>query len=409
MTYIDPFTNLFKICIQKEKERYINVLQGNGYVQSYGGLVDYFRVIEPTQVEEYLNLISKHLNNEDFKNYIINLKKQKIIKENKILLIKIKKGLQDYNRFLLSSNEKLLKIIDWEWIKNMYECIAKELHNIISDWKILLLDDIYKDYKKKNNDIFAYYSKNALSDFYSSKGIDLEMDKNYGLFLLRTKFILKANGLPKIYDQINDTHVIIKFVPNDFVKYISEILSTYRFDVAFRPDYEIIGEKIKDISFILEGVAFGQIFDTYISQLPQLSELIDYSTPGNKLIIQKTTKDLTFEELVDDFEIYEEAIITQVVHLQYEVCDDKEYINHIDHEYVFYDIESYEKKHDDQRIKGTARKRFKTFKIDNAKIEFTSDANSNIVFQTLKAFFYNDVLINEYFERLINKSSLTEH
>ena len=32
-----------------------------------------------------------------------------------------------------------------------------------------------------------------------------------------------------------------------------------------------------------------------------------------------------------------------------------------------------------------------------------SDANSNIVFQTLKAFFYNDLLINEYFERLIYK------
>lgn len=410
MKYIEPFTELFTTCLQKEKDRYINLFQGNGFVQSFGGLVDYFRYNESTKTQMYLDILSRFIEEVDFRDYIINLKKEIIREENKALHIKIKKGLQDFSRIKLASNEKLLEIIDWELIKiNMYECIASYIPHIISDWRILLLDDIYKNYKKKNNDIFAYSVENNLSEFYLTKGLDLRMEDNYGLFPVPDDFLLKANGLPKIYDPKNDTHIIIRFVPNDFVRYLSDLRLKYEFTIAFRPDYDLIGPNIKDISLILDGVIQGKTFETCISKLPPLSELIDYSKQENRLIICKGSNDLTFEELVDDIKIHEEAIITQIVHLQYEVCDDKEYIKHIDHEFVFYDIESYEKKHDDQRIKGTARKRFKTFKIDNAKIEFTSDANSNIVFQTLKAFFYNDVLINEYFESLINKSSLIEH
>ena len=404
MKYIDPFTELFNICIQNENDRNIKILQGNFEVPSYGGLVDYFIENKSTKTQIYLDLLSQYIEEIDFQRYIINFKKERILEENKTLRKEIKKGLDYFKSTQLANNEKLLKIIDWKFIKSdMYESIACDLSTIISDWKILLLDDMYKNYKKKKNDIFAYSVKNKLSDFYLANKLDLRMEDNYGLFPVLDDFILKANGQPKIYDPKNDTHIIIRFVPNDFVQYLSDLRSQCGFTLAFRPDYNLIGPNIKDISLILEGVIKGNIFDTCISQLPSLSELIDYFAQGDRLIISKEGNNLTFEELVDDINIYEETIITQVVHLQYEVCSDKEYIKHIDHEFVFYDIESYEKKQDNTRIKGDARKRFKTFKIDNANIEFTSDANSNIVFQTLKAFFYNDLLINEYFERLIYK------
>ena len=70
-------------------------------------------------------------------------------------------------------------------------------------------------------------------------------------------------------------------------------------------------------------------------------------------------------------------------------------------EYLNMFFDDYDKKRNKLTIKGQENgKKFKTFKIDNAKIEFTRNADSNIVFQTLKTFFQNDVLINEYFERL---------
>ncbi len=145
MKYIDPFKKLFDICIQKEKDWYINVFQGKGYVQSFGGLVDYFKENTSAETQIYLELLSKFIEDVDFQGYIIRLKKERILEENKTLRITIKKGLQDFSRIKLASNEKLLEIIDWELIKiNMYECIANYFPNLISDWKILLLDDIYK-------------------------------------------------------------------------------------------------------------------------------------------------------------------------------------------------------------------------------------------------------------------------
>lgn len=405
MKYSESFGELFTICIREERERNINILQGNGNAQSFGGLVDHFRNTS-NKTKMYLDELSKFIEEEEFQSYIIDLEKKRINEENKVLEIKIKKGLKDFSSYMLANNKKLLEVIDWEWIKvNMYECTANSIPEIVSDWKILPLDIMYRYYKKKTIDIFAYSSKNNLSDFYSSKGLNVGMENNYGLFPLLPGFSLKYNGLPKIYDSKNDTHIIIKFLPNDFVRYLSELKSNNEFDIAFRPDYDLVGDHIKDISLILEGVIRGEIFNTNISQLPQLSELIDYSTQGNKLIIQKKTKDLIFEELVDDFETHNDTVVTQVVHLQYKEENNTDYITHIDHEYVFYRFEDYCNKDNLPTTKGNAKKRFKTFKIDNANIEFTYDVNSNIIFQTLKAFFKNDVLINEYFEKIINQSS----
>lgn len=403
MKYIHEFADLFKTCVEQENERLISIFQGNGYIQSFGGLVDYYRNQNNISSDIYMAKVSQLVNDSCFRDQVVELKKNTIQRE--IIQQKERKNKEPnniINLYKLANNEKLLKVIDWDWIKeNFYDCLCDNFPTILSDWKIVLLDDLYTEYKRSRNDPYEYSSENPLSQFYRAKGIDLKMENNYGLFSVSDGFLLKANGLPKIYDTKNDTHIIIRFVSNDFVRYLAELKAKNDFDIAFRPDYYLIGERIKDLSLILEGVIKGSAFNTCISQLPYLSQLIDYSMPANYLIIKKEDADLTFEEMVEDFEVYEDFIVTQVVHLQYIKDKEKEYITHLDHEYVFYDTESYEKKQSCLTIKGSARKRFKTFKIDNAKIEFATDANSNILFQTLKAFFKNDVLINEYFEKLI--------
>lgn len=96
MKYIEPFTELFTICMQKEKDWYINLFQGNGFVQSFGGLVDYFRDNEPTETQMYLDILSLFIEKIDFQDYIINLKKEIICEENKALRIKIKKRIRRF-------------------------------------------------------------------------------------------------------------------------------------------------------------------------------------------------------------------------------------------------------------------------------------------------------------------------
>lgn len=410
MRYIDGFEELFNTCIKQEKEREISIFQGNGYTQSFGGIIDFFRGKDVENTNGWLELLSELINCKDFQCSIVALKRDNIKRKNKKLKSKIDKGADGFNSIFLASNEKLLKVLDWNWIKiNYYENFSKEFPSIVSDWRICLLDDLYKEYKRIHSNKFEYNKENPLAIFYMSKGINLNMENNYGLCPVLDIFDIKANGIPKLYDKVNDTHIIIRFLPNDFVQYLNYQHEKHKFDIAFRPDYELCGEHLKDLSLLLEGVVFGNIFDTYISQLPNLSELSEDNVPSNRLIIKKETMDLTFEELVDDFEVYEDYIVTQVVHVQYKSEEGKEYVTHIDHEYVFYEIDDYEKKQYCINIKGSARRRFKTFKIDNAKIEFVSDAYSNIVFQTLKAFFKNDILINEYFGRIIQKPSDTNN
>ena len=380
MEYIDSFKELFNNCIKQEKEREISIYQGKSLTQSYGGLIDFFLREDVEKTQCYLDQLSELINDNVFQCYIVSLKKKNIKRE----------------------NEGLLEVLNWDWIrKNYYEHNAKTFPTIVSDWKICLLDDLYKEYKRINTKIFEYIKDNPLSRFYESKNIKLNMENNYGLCPVLDIFEIKTNGTPKLYDTVNKTHIIIRFVPNDFVQYLNCLHKNNTFDIAFRPDYELCGEHIKDIVFISEGVVFGNAFNTNISQLPNLSALSDENIPNNRLIIKKEKEDLTFEELVDNFEVYEDCIVTQVVHAQFKSEEGKEYITHIDHEYVFYNFAEYNSKQDCLKNKGEAREKFKTFKIDNAKIEFVSDASSNIVFQTLKAFFKNDVLINEYFGNMI--------
>lgn len=53
-------------------------------------------------------------------------------------------------------------------------------------------------------------------------------------------------------------------------------------------------------------------------------------------------QNITFEELCKNFEVYNDMVVTQVVHLQYKKEGNCTYITHLDHEYVFYTIDEYD-------------------------------------------------------------------
>ena len=53
---------------------------------------------------------------------------------------------------------------------------------------------------------------------------------------------------------------------------------------------------------------------------------------------------------------------TQMIHLQHVGNT----ITHLDHEYIFYDLENYDERIYNVGVKGEGRKRVKTFKIDRS-------------------------------------------
>ena len=85
------------------------------------------------------------------------------------------------------------------------------------------------------------------------------------------------------------------------------------------------------------------------------------------------------------------------MHLQYVEEEGREFITHIDHEYVFYSVNEIEEKRNSHKSKGESRTRYITFKIDNAKIPYTTETSENVLYKVLMAYFTESELVEEFF------------
>ena len=135
---------------------------------------------------------------------------------------------------------------------------------------------------------------------------------------------------------------------------------------------------------------------------PILSKL--YSCEDfSKLSINIDESNITFEELLSDFYVELDCIVTQVIHLEYTAQGKNSFITHIDHEYIFYNEEEYENRSNNHKQKGTARPRFKTFKIDKSTIPFYLENGDFFLYIMLSFYFHQNELLVEYFENVIGE------
>ena len=253
---------------------------------------------------------------------------------------------------------------------------------------------------------------------------------------------MTTNDLIGIYDEIDidlriqdiqyQKYSLLTFDPNHMWIYSDERNSTivdnrlndYKYLLTTIPDKllstieQLITENlVGEVSFSIEAAAYGiitmeelnygSIYNENLSLLPNTSLLYSEDNYQDQLWIHhdENKQSISFEEIKDDFEIVKNGDIkTQLVHLVYFQEDGNYYIEHIDHEFIFYKYDEYIDKEKKPRQKGYAKE--KTFKIDNARIPFnysTSDDNENQVFfirQVLDVFFTKKELIAEYFQRM---------
>ncbi len=163
-------------------------------------------------------------------------------------------------------------------------------------------------------------------------------------------------------------------------------------EIAFRVDY------ISDYLLSLEEKEFGSPMRLDISSLPDLSKFYSTDNYKNNLWVRHDLRkqSLTFEELLENFEVADDNIVTQVIHLEYTSRDETFFITHLDHEFIIYTIEQYEERMSNAGEKG--HRKVKTFKVDGSVIPFSLKVNGNIfLIQVLDAYFNNRDLIQEYF------------
>ena len=80
---------------------------------------------------------------------------------------------------------------------------------------------------------------------------------------------------------------------------------------------------------------------------------------------------------------FDDYIMTQAVHLEFFRKNNDFYIEHIDHEIIFYTFDEYDNRLCNIKAKGKVLKRQKTFKIDNSEIPFFINGKPELLIQIL--------------------------
>lgn len=169
--------------------------------------------------------------------------------------------------------------------------------------------------------------------------------------------------------------------------------------LSFRPRFNIGLRSSTSLNLAMEELERGALFELSRLNEPEITKL--YSTNYDTLWVKASDRDLTFEELVQDFVIEGDYIVTQVVHLEHSKKNGVYFINHIDHEYIYYTVDEYEARQTDPDQKGEARSRIKTFKVDDANIPFTLPDGRWFLYTVLERHFKNTALIEEYFQKVL--------
>lgn len=116
-----------------------------------------------------------------------------------------------------------------------------------------------------------------------------------------------------------------------------------------------------------------------------------------------TENSMTFEEIAHIPELLEDCAVTRMIHLEYFVNDGRFFVSHIDHEFIFYTLEEFDLRANDPYQKGNARKRLKTFKIDQSAVPFVLEDGTLFVHTLIDACFEKPYLLMGFMPDLLHQ------
>lgn len=289
-----------------------------------------------------------------------------------------------------------------EILNNFYKSIhGKDGFDYIKDNYInyYIGDILYSKYlsiKGRADMLDLKYSKVVKTE-YEKIGIDICQEdvqfSKYSLISMNKNIeIFNNKDSQTIRDDRIGKHFWID-IPRKLLTSIEELIKNKMLlDVSFRIDY------VSDYLPAMEEKEFGTPLRLKISSLPELSKFYSTDKYENNLWVRHDVEkqSLTFEEMMADFEVIGEDIVTQVIHLEYKAQGEHFFITHLDHEFIIYTLDNYQERLSDANIKG--HRKVKTFKIDNSMIPFNIKINGELfLVQVLDSYFKNYDLIHEYF------------
>lgn len=394
----------FENCRSKQDAYTTQIMKGESLHPSFGPVVDLFLDGDKDTLE-ILGLLGEKIKDATFCEDFLIEKRKLLEREAKYLIEKIvhSEPMDVISIYQLKSNFESQDYTVEDW-KNAYTKHIDALDFLKQKGAtntLCFLTDMYDSYLL-SLDKFKDGKSTKFEDLYRDderKILNTSNYQRYGLIQCTDDFVLKEGTPPKIYDTKKDTHLLVEFIPNTFFSYLKDLRNANAFDLALRPNYDICDYGVRDISVLLEGYTRWNDYKSGLDKIPPLTKFFDEQRENDFIVIQSDSIGIVFEEVLEDFDIYsDDTVVTQGVHFKYK--DGK--IVHLDHEYFFYSLDDFADKQVNLWKKGAARKRFKTFKIDEANLPYDEDPKKNIVYKTLHTFFKKHELIDEIFEKMKN-------
>lgn len=323
-------------------------------------------------------------------------------------------------KLMLSSCKKQIAAISTisfsRWINEYLPTIKPYLSSLSFDESKVLIflyyafenyNHIQKD--KYNSDI------SHLSKIYQNVFDKQSQFYKYGIVPVDESRTLFPLDPPRLYDSSINKTFFTQNIPLHLLKRFMDLKNSGMIkDLSVRLTNEPGYDGKMCFEHLEEALERGKQFDFVNLGSYSVNKL--FSTEyENSLWIIIDPENITFEEMCKDFECYNDMIVTQVIHLQYKKLKDDFYITHLDHEYIFYTVEEYDKRNKNESQKGNASKRIKSFKIDNSQIPFDymceiirkdehgkdlPTEKEQFLCYVLESYFKHKDLLNEYFQKI---------
>lgn len=310
----------------------------------------------------------------------------------------LKSTLEDfYNYFSSKAKENSTFEILEKWINDgeffkknyCYYCVFETIYNFYCFDYLSL-----KDRNINESPLFMYFEDNNASLL-----IDNNFSK-YGLLTLTNDYepiCTEHLECRLFYVPLNITIPLSRQIDNELFKKFIEMYNAKTIkQISFKPNFSQPYKGKVSTDMALEAVQFGRLFDIELINLIP-TKLVTLTL--DSLWINPVGQEITFEELKYDFDTFDDYVMTQAVHLKFFKKKDDFYIEHIDHEIIFYTFDEYDNRLCNIKAKGKVLKRQKTFKIDNSEIPFFINGKPELLIQILYTYFLRKDLLDEYFSQ----------
>lgn len=390
---------------------------------------------DPVITEKLFPYIKKLINNNDLESKIMDLYTKSYENEKQQIIEKIQDRsahpgtiafyapqLDSVNKRLeIKTFDSLLAYVEGELAEypGILEVLANSYKNIHGSEDFDYISTNYKYYYigsmlydsfmsiKGRTEVLEQKCASIVYDEYKNISVDLiKVDNQFSKYKLLSKNEHIRIHNDKDSQAIVDSRIGKYFwidIPRKLLLSIEDLINKGLVDnISFRIDY------ISEFIPVMEEMEFGSKLKLDVSGLPELSKFYSTEKYSNNLWVthDKSKGSLTFEELVEDFEVFDERIVTQVIHLEYKLENQEFFISHLDHEFIIYTLEEYSEREANHEVKG--HKKIKTFKVDDSRIPFTYKVNNEFfLYQVLDSYLKNKDLISEYFENITRANTAT--